>query len=50
MIGAVIPTGPDAPHGGAEDEHGQQEENAGNFEPESMADLGEGANESGDAA
>jgi hypothetical protein len=50
VIGPVIPIGAHAPHGGAEDEHRQKEENSDDFEPEGMADLGEGANKSGDTA
>lgn len=50
MIWPVIPIGAHAPHGSAEDEHGQQEEDSDDFEPERMADFGEGAKKSGDSA
>lgn len=50
MVGPVLPTGADAPHVGAEDQNRYQEENSGNFEPQSVADAREGAEKSREAA
>lgn len=50
MVGPVIPTGADAPHVGAEDQHGEEKKHSGNFKPQGAADLGERAKESAEAA
>lgn len=50
MIGPVIPTGANAPHVGAEDQHGYEEEYSNHFQPKCAAHMGEGAQESGYAA
>ena len=50
MVGAVIPTGADAPHVRAEDKHGEKKEDAGDFKPQRAADLGEWTEEAGNSA
>lgn len=46
----MVPTGADAPHGGAEDEHGQQKKDSGDFEPQGSAYVRKRAQETRDAA
>lgn len=43
MVRPVRPAHAGSPHGGAEDDHGQEEENAGYFKPEDSSDAAEGA-------
>lgn len=50
MPGTVLPAGALAPHEATEDEHGQKKENSNHFKPKGVADAGEGAQETEDAA
>lgn len=48
VIGAMFPTGACLPNFGGEDEHRQQEEDAGNLKPERAADAAKGAQKAAD--
>ncbi len=50
MVGTVGVAQAGAPERGREDDHRQEEEDAGDFEPEDAADTAEGLEESAEAA
>lgn len=50
MVRAVVPIGADAPHVTAEDQYRHQKEHSHHFEPQSVADAGEGAQKTGETA
>ena len=50
MIGALLPACPCAPEDWAEDQNGEQEEDAGNLEPDFAADAAEGLEKAAESA
>lgn len=49
MVGTVRPAQAGFPHGGSEDNHGQEKEDAYDFKPDNSAHAPEGAQEAADA-
>ena len=50
VVGAMLPACSCFPQNRAEDQHGEQKEDAGNFEPDFAADAAEGLEESAESA